>query len=116
MKISEFLSSAGEKNPVHVCELPLSVSAVEALTATVLDEYIEDGLGICFTNVWDLGEGQCLLKGFKEKSSIEPGVVVIFRENQSEPDALLQAVLAHLQLETSELCWVNEQFLGYSNQ
>ncbi|WP_444997498.1 hypothetical protein [Aliikangiella sp. IMCC44359] len=96
-------------SPHFLCQLPFSVSEIEAMIGVEFEELIEDGLGsVCYAFI-SFDNHQVLLKGFNNRSIKEDfSVCAYMHSSERSPVELLRKVTKTFGIDESQLLELGE--------
>ncbi|MGC1510823.1 hypothetical protein FT643_16820 [Ketobacter sp. MCCC 1A13808] len=89
-----------------LCSLPLSVNEFSQRTGIELEEFAEDGLGVCYCAFIQIRHSKYFVQGFVSRDSKSPPLSIDMEGNQPQPMSCLQDLLIALGLTAQQLPWI----------
>ncbi len=89
-----------------LCSLPLSVNEFSQRTGIELEEFEEQGVGVCYCAFIQIKDSKYFLQGFVHRDNKSPPLSVDMEGNQPRPLRCLQDLLQALRLRPEQLPWI----------
>ncbi len=90
---------------VQICQLPYSVNEIQDVFDISFTEYVEPGLGLCFSAYVSIENKKCMLTGYMDKTDKEASVLVQIRNIETNLLDFIDAICRGFNIKKESLTW-----------